>query len=93
MSNKTLSLAVVLLAATAASHSVLSADDTNGITRDDIKRLQINAFAEEMQLEMEQAARSELKTSVEILPVTMPQDAAANMEAATLPQEPSVSSR
>src|SRR5210317_234173 len=36
----------------------------NGITKEDIKRLQVNAFAQEMQLEMEKSAFSELESSI-----------------------------
>ena len=73
--------------------AMATADD-NGIDKEDLKRLQINAFAEELQAEMEQSAKTELKSKMVSTQVDIQNNlAASTMEENTIVSEPTVGSR
>jgi len=83
---------VLLIFAVLGSTASIAAD--SGITKEDIKRLQVNAFAEEMQLEMGKTVHSELQSSLKSSEIDIKSDVAVNaMDENTLPVEPTISSR
>lgn len=78
----------------AVAVSLPATSDSNGITKEDIKRLQVNAFAEEMQMEMGKSALSDLKTKMENTEPHVKADiASAVAEQNTIPEQPKISAR
>ena len=74
--------------------STVSMAADNGITKEDIKRLQVNAFAEEMQVEIEKSVHSELQSSLKSTEIDIQTDVAVNaMDENTMPVQPTISSR
>ena len=83
---------VILALALLASAASLAAE--NGITKEDIKRLQINAFTEEMQTDIEKSARSELQNSMKNKSVDIGNTVSVSaMEESSMPTEPTISTR
>lgn len=85
-------ISAIFLALSMGSSAVLAAD--NGITKEDLKRLQVNAYSEEMQHEMEKSIHSELQTNIKGAEFEIQVDeVSATPDSPSVPVQPTLSSR
>ena len=77
MKNKKMVGSFLIALTTLGTSWALAAD--NGITKEDIKQLQVNAYTEEMQKEMEKSVRSDLNSSLKTSDFKVAADAPASV--------------
>lgn len=85
-------ISAIFLTLSLSSTAVLAAE--NGISKEDLKRLQVSAYSEEMQQDMEKSIHSELQTNMKAADFEIQADmASTTTENPALPVQPTLSSR